>query len=155
MLPLFVGHPVGADTVAALLRAEGFSLQGTSRTTEGARHPGRDGQFHYINEQVKKFTAAGQPVVSIDTKKTATMRSPGREWHRAGQPVRVRAHDFPEKDAQKAVPYGIYDLTADTGWVSAGCGGDTAALALAGRWRPYAVGGWRGPATATRPQPGC
>ena len=63
------GHPVGADTVAALLKAEGFSLQGTSRTTEGARHPDRDAQFRYINGQVKEFTAAGQPVLSVDTKK--------------------------------------------------------------------------------------
>ncbi|ABW12326.1 Rhodopirellula transposase family protein [Parafrankia sp. EAN1pec] len=128
------GHPVGADTVGALLRAEGFSLQGTSRTTEGARHPDRDGQFSYINERVKDFIAAGQPVVSVDTKKKEVLGDyavAGREWHRAGQPVRVRAHDFPEKNAQKAVPYGIYDLTADTGWVSVGCDGDTAAFAVA------------------------
>ncbi|ORT46706.1 transposase, partial [Frankia sp. KB5] len=128
------GHPVGADTVGGLLRAEGFSLQGTSRTTEGARHPDRDDQFRYINERVKEFTAGGQPVVSVDTKKKEVLGDyavAGREWHRKGQPVRVRAHDFPEKGAQKAVPYGVYDLAADTGWVSVGCDGDTAAFAVA------------------------
>jgi Rhodopirellula transposase DDE domain len=128
------GHPVGADTVAALLKAEGFSLQGTSRTTEGARHPDRDAQFRYINDQVKEFTAAGQPVISVDTKKKEVLGEyavAGQEWHRAGQPIRVRAHDFPDKGAQKAVPYGIYDLTADSGWVSVGCDGDTAAFAVA------------------------
>ncbi|WP_405021744.1 ISAzo13 family transposase [Kitasatospora sp. NBC_00070] len=128
------GHQVGPDTVAALLKAEGFSLQGTSRTTEGARHPDRDAQFHYINDRVKEFTAAGQPVISVDTKKKEVLGSyavAGQEWHRSGQPVQVRAHDFPEKDAQKAVPYGIYDLAADAGWVSVGCDGDTAAFAVA------------------------
>lgn len=128
------GHRVGHDTVAALLKAEGFSLQGTSRTTEGARHPDRDAQFHYINDQVKTYLADGQPVISVDAKKKETLGEyavAGREWHRAGQPVRVRAHDFPEKGAQKAVPYGIYDIGADTGWVSVGCDGDTAAFAVA------------------------
>src|ERR671923_2740180 len=94
------GHRVGADTVAALLKAEGFSLQGTSRTSEGARHPDRDAQFRYLNEQVKQFTADGQPVISVDTKKKEVLGQDavgGRAWHRAGQPVRVRAHDFPEK----------------------------------------------------------
>jgi hypothetical protein len=128
------GHPVGADTVAALLKTEGFSLQGTCRTTEGARHPDRDAQFRYVNDRVKEFTADGQPVISVDTKKKEVLGQyavGGREWHRAGQPVRVRAHDFPEKSAHKAVPYGIYDLAADAGWVSVGCDGDTAAFAVA------------------------
>ena len=128
------GHRIGSDTVAALLKAEGFSLQGTSRTTEGARHPDRDAQFGYINAQVKEHAAAGQPVISVDAKKKEVLGGYaviGREWHRAGEPVRVRAHDFPEKDAQKAVPYGIYDLAADTGWVAVGCDGDTAAFAVA------------------------
>jgi len=128
------GHPVSADTVAGLLKAEGFSLQATSRTTEGARHPDRDAQFCYINGRVKEFTVDGQPVISVDTKKKEVLGPyavGGREWHRAGQPVRVRAHDFPDKDAAKAVPYGIYDLAADAGWVSVGCDGDTAAFAVA------------------------
>lgn len=128
------GHRIGHDTVAALLKAEDFSLQGTSRTTEGARHPDRDAQFHYINDRVKEFTEVGQPVISVDAKKKETLGSYaviGNEWHPAGQPVEVRAHDFPEKGAQKAVPYGIYDIGADAGWVSVGCDGDTAAFAVA------------------------
>lgn len=128
------GHRIGPDTVAALLKAEGFSLQGTSRTTEGARHPDRDAQFHYINDQVKAYLADGQPVISVDAKKKETLGNYaviGSEWHRAGQPVEVRAHDFPEKGAQKAVPYGIYDIGADAGWVSVGCDGDTSAFAVA------------------------
>ncbi|MFD9286690.1 ISAzo13 family transposase, partial [Streptomyces mirabilis] len=128
------GHRVASDTVATLLKAEGFSLQGTSRTTEGARHPDRDAQFRYINDQVTAYLADGQPVISVDAKKKETLGNYaviGREWHRAGQPVQVRAHDFPEKGAQKAVPYGIYDIGADTGWVSVGCDGDTSAFAVA------------------------
>lgn len=128
------GFRVGSDTVAALLKEEGFSLQGTSRTTEGARHPDRDAQFRYINGQVEECTAADQPVISVDAKKKEVLGDYaviGREWHRSGEPVRVRAHDYPEKNAQKAVPYGIYDLSADTGWVSVGCDGDTAAFAVA------------------------
>src|SRR4029453_18477423 len=120
------GHPVSADTVAGLLKAEGFSLQATSRTTEGARHPDRDAQFRYVNDRVKEFTADGQPVVSVDTKKKEVLGEyavGGREWHRAGRPVRVRAHDFPDKDAAKAVPYGIYDLAADPGREAGGCDG--------------------------------
>ncbi|MCX4781664.1 ISAzo13 family transposase [Streptomyces sp. NBC_01264] len=128
------GHWVGHDTVAGLLRSEGFSLQGTSRTTEGARHPDRDAQFRYINEQATAHLADGQPVISVDAKKKETLGRyavGGREWHRAGQPVEVRAHDFPEKGALKAVPYGIYDIGTDAGWVSVGCDGDTAAFAVA------------------------
>ncbi|MET8957734.1 ISAzo13 family transposase, partial [Streptomyces sp. NPDC004533] len=113
------GHRIGHDTVAALLKAEGFSLQGTSRTTEGARHPDRDAQFRYINDLVKTYLADGQPVISVDTKKQETLGEyavAGREWHRAGRPVPVRAHDFPEKGAKR---------------VSVGCDGDTAAFAAA------------------------
>lgn len=102
--------------MAALLKAEGFSLQGTSRTTEGARHPDRDAQFRSINDQVTAYLAEGRPVIGVDAKKKETLGNYaviGREWHRAGQPVQVRAHDFPERGAQKAVPYGIYDIGAD------------------------------------------
>lgn len=128
------GFRVGSDTVAALLKEEGFSLQGTNRTTEGARHPDRDAQFHYINGQIQEFTGAGDPVISVDAKKKEVLGNYaviGREWHRSGEPVRVRAHDYPEKNAHKAVPYGIYDLSADAGWVSVGCDGDTSAFAVA------------------------
>jgi hypothetical protein len=128
------GRRVGHDTVAALLKAEGFSLQATSRTTEGARHPDRDAQFRYINDQVTACLADGQPVISVDAKKKETLGRYaviGQEWHRAGHPVEVRAHDFPEKSALKAVPYGIYDIGADAGWVTVGCDGDTSAFAVA------------------------
>jgi hypothetical protein len=128
------GHRIGPDTVAALGKAEGFSLQGTSRTSEGARHPDRDAQFRYINDQVEQFRAAGQPAVSVDTKNKEVLGEDavaGREWHRAGRPVRVRVGDFPDKDAPKAVPYGIDDLAAAAGWVAVGCDGDTAAFAVA------------------------
>ncbi|MFD3941154.1 ISAzo13 family transposase, partial [Streptomyces sp. NPDC058618] len=91
-------------------------------------------QFRYINDRAASFLAAGQPVISVDAKKKETLGNYaviGREWSPAGQPVEVRAHDFPEKGARKAVPYGIYDIGADAGWVSVGCDGDTAVFAVA------------------------
>ncbi|WP_155053910.1 ISAzo13 family transposase, partial [Streptomyces blattellae] len=127
------GHRVSADTVAALLREEGFSLQGNAKTVEGAQHPDRDAQFRYINERAKEFQAAGDPVVSVDTKKkelVGNYKNAGQEWHRAGEPVRVQTHDFPDRELGKAIPYGIYDLAADAGWVSVGCDHDTAAFAV-------------------------
>jgi hypothetical protein len=133
------GHRVGADTVANLLRAEGFSLQGNAKTVEGKQHPDRDAQFHYLNEQTKTHQADGQPVVSVDTKKkelVGEFRNAGREWHPKGEPVEVDVHDFPDKTLGKVVPYGIYDLAADTGWVNVGTDHDTAAFAVASirRW---------------------
>ena len=127
------GHRAGRDTVAQLLRAEGFSLQGTSRTLEGARHPDRDGQFRYISEVVAAFQRAGQPVVSMDAKKkeqVGDFHAPGREWRPAGDPVRVWSHDFPDAAAGKVIPYGVYDLTRNTGWVSVGVDHDTAEFAV-------------------------
>jgi hypothetical protein len=128
------GHRVGPDTVAALLKGQGFSLQGVSRVLEGVRHPDRDAQFRYINTLVGERVAAGGPVVSVDAKKKEVVGDYaviGREWHPKGAPVAVRSHDFPEKDAAKAVPYGVYDLAANTGWVGVGCDGDTAEFAVA------------------------
>jgi hypothetical protein len=128
------GHQVGADTVARLLKAQGFALQGVSRTLEGVRHPDRDAQFRYINQQAGDRIAAGLPVISVDTKKKEVLGEyavPGREWHPKRSPVPVRSHDYPEKNAAKAVPYGIYDLAANAGWVSVGVDGDTAAFAVA------------------------
>ena len=127
------GHRVGRDTVAGLLHREGFSLQGASRTLEGARHPDRDGQFRYINELVEAFQRAGLPVVSVDAKKkelAGEFHNGGREWRPAGDPVPVRSHDFPGPAAGKVVPYGVYDLTRNTGWVSVGIDHDTAAFAV-------------------------
>jgi Rhodopirellula transposase DDE domain len=127
------GHKVGADTVGDLLRAEGFSLQGNAKTIEGQRHPDRDAQFRYINEQVKDYQGAADPVISVDTKKKELIgefKNGGREWRPKGQPVATRTHDFPGDSAGKAVPYGVYDLTADAGWVSVGTDHDTAAFAV-------------------------
>ena len=127
------GHRVGRDTVAGLLHREGFSLQGASRTLEGARHPDRDGQFRYINELVEAFQRAGLPVVSVDAKKkelVGEFHNGGREWRPAGDPVPARSHDFPGPAAGKVVPYGVYDLTRNTGWVSVGIDHDTAAFAV-------------------------
>ncbi|MBT2381137.1 ISAzo13 family transposase, partial [Streptomyces sp. ISL-111] len=121
------GHRASADTVAAVLREEGFSLQGNAKTVEGAQHPDRDAQFRYINDQAKDFQAAGDPVISVDTKKkelVGNYKNAGHQWRREGDPVRVRTHDFPDADLGKAIPYGIYDLTADAGWVNVGTGLD-------------------------------
>jgi hypothetical protein len=127
------GHKVSADTVGDLLRGEGFSLQGNAKTIEGKQHPDRDAQFHYINEQVKAHQAAGEPVVSVDTKKkelAGQFKNAGREWRPKGQPVATHTHDFPQDSLGKAVPYGVYDITGNTGWVSVGTDHDTAAFAV-------------------------
>jgi hypothetical protein len=127
------GHRVGADTVGDLLRAEGFSLQGNAKTIEGQRHPDRDAQFRYISEQVKDHQGTTDPVISVDTKKkelVGQFKNAGREWRPKGQPETARTHDFPGDSVGKAVPYGVYDLTADAGWVSVGTDHDTAAFAV-------------------------
>jgi len=127
------GHRVGADTVGDLLRAEGFSLQGNAKTIEGQRHPDRDAQFRYINEQVKAHQGTADPVVSVDTKKkelVGEFKNAGRQWRPAGEPTATRTHDFPGDSAGKAVPYGVYDLTANAGWVNVGTDHDTAAFAV-------------------------
>jgi hypothetical protein len=127
------GHRISADTVADVLRQEGFSLQGNAKTIEGRQHPDRDAQFRYINDQVAGRLAAGQPVISVDTKKkekVGNFANGGAEWEPAGQPVRVRDHDFPDEELGKAVPYGIYDVAANAGWVNVGTDGDTAAFAV-------------------------
>jgi hypothetical protein len=127
------GHRVSADTVADVLREEGFSLQGNAKTIEGRRHPDRDAQFRYISGQVAGHLAAGQPVISVDTKKkekVGNYANGGREYEPKGRPARVRDHDFPDEELGKAVPYGIYDVAANTGWVNVGTDGDTAAFAV-------------------------
>ena len=127
------GHRVGADTVGDLLRGEGFSLQGNAKTLEGQRHPDRDAQFRYISEQVKAHQETADPVISVDTKKkelVGQLANAGREWRPAGRPVLVNSHDFPQDSAGRAVPYGVYDVTGDTGRVSVGTDHDTAAFAV-------------------------
>jgi Rhodopirellula transposase. len=130
------GHPVSDRTTASLLHQAGYSLQANAKTTEGGQHPDRDGQFGHINDTVAGYLQAGDPVISVDTKKkelvgqTPGYKNNGRDWQPRGEPVRVGVHDFPDPSMPKAVPYGIYDLAANTGWVSVGCDGDTAAFAV-------------------------
>jgi hypothetical protein len=128
------GHQVGADTVAGLLRELGFSLQANAKTLEGAQHPDRDAQFSYLNDRAGEHLAAGDPVISVDTKKkelVGAYKNAGQEWRPAGSPEQVKVHDFIDKELGKANPYGVYDLAADTGWVSVGTDHDTAAFAVA------------------------
>jgi Rhodopirellula transposase DDE domain len=129
------GHPVSAPTVGRLLKGEGFSLQANAKTLEGAQHPDRDAQFRYLNEQVKDHQADGEPVVSVDTKKREQLgRLPmaGREWRPRGQPVKVEDHHFffTGPEVEQAIPYGIYDLTRNTGWVNVGVDHDTCVFAV-------------------------
>ncbi len=127
------GHKVSADTVGDLLREEGFSLQGNAKTTEGAQHPDRDAQFRYISEQARACQVAGDPVISVDTKKkelVGDFANGGKEYRPQGSPVPVRTHDFMDKDLGKAIPYGVYDVAADAGWVNVGTDHDTAAFAV-------------------------
>lgn len=133
------GHPVSDDTVGRLLKQQDYTLQGTRKTVEGAQHPDRDAQFGYLNEQARAHLAAGQPVVSVDTKKKELVgdyANPGQEWQPQGAPVEVKVHDFPDKQLGKAIPYGVYDLGANIGWVGVGTDHDTARFAVAtlGRW---------------------
>jgi hypothetical protein len=133
------GHRVSHQTVAELLDALGYSLQGTRKTKEGASHPDRDAQFAYLNEQVQACQGRGQPVISVDTKKkelVGDFTNRGREWQPAGQPELVRVHDFIDRDLGKAIPYGVYDVAANRGWVSVGTDHDTPAFAVASvrRW---------------------
>ncbi|WP_441955180.1 ISAzo13 family transposase [Nocardia sp. 2TAF39] len=129
------GHPVSAMTVGRLLKAEGFSLQGVAKTLEGAQHPDRDVQFRYVNEQVKQHQAAGEPVISVDTKKREQIgRLPmaGREWRPKGEPVQVEDHHFffSGPEIEQAIPYGVYDLARNTGWVNVGVDHDTSVFAV-------------------------
>src|SRR5262244_3053873 len=128
------GHRISHTKVAQLLEGLGYSLQGTRKTKEGATHPDRNAQFEYINEQVQAFQRRGQPVVSVDTKKkelVGDFAHGGREYQPKGQPEKVRVYDFVDTDLGKAIPYGIYDLTANCGWVRVGLDHDTAEFAVA------------------------
>ncbi len=128
-----LGYRVSTWSVANLLREQGFSLQGNSKTIEGRQHPDRDGQFCHLNAQAVAFAAAGDPVISVDTKKkelVGEFLNKGREWRPQGQPVPVSVHDFKDKELGKVNPYGVYDVNADTGWVSVGIDHDTSAFAV-------------------------
>jgi transposase len=127
------GHPVRERTVNRLLHDLGYSLQANRKTIEGRQHPDRDAQFQHINRRAKAFQGQGQPVVSVDTKKKELVgryRNGGREWQPEGQPEEVRVHDFIDKGSGKVIPYGVYDMAANTGWVSVGVDHDTAEFAV-------------------------
>ena len=129
-----MGHPVSDRTVARMLRAQGFSLQANTKVTEGRQHEDRDAQFRYLAAQVAQHAGAGQPVVSVDAKKkelVGAFKNGGREYQPTGEPEQVNVHDFPDKDLGKAIPYGIYDVSANAGWVSVGVDHDTSAFAVA------------------------
>lgn len=126
-------HPIGPRSVAALLSAAGYSLQANRKTREGASHPDRNAQFEHINACVKRFLKRGQPAISVDTKKkelVGDFKNGGREWRPHGHPEEVRVHDFLDKKLGKAIPYGVYDLLNNQGWVSVGIDHDTAQFAV-------------------------
>jgi hypothetical protein len=128
-----LGHRVSHSSVRTLLQRLGYSLQANRKTREGASHPDRDAQFAYINDQVKAALAAGEPVISVDTKKkelVGDFKNGGREWRPQGQPEAVRVHDFLIPELGRAVPYGVYDIGENAGWVSVGVDHDTASFAV-------------------------
>jgi len=127
------GHSVSQRTVCDLLDQLGYSLQSTRKTREGGKNPDRDKQFQYIAEKVAAYQQAGDPVVSVDTKKKELIgdfKNAGQEWHSKGEPEEVRVYDFIDKDLGKVAPYGVYDITANQGWVSVGIDHDTAEFAV-------------------------
>jgi hypothetical protein len=146
------GFRCGKDAVARMLRAQGYSLQGMAKVLEGRQYPDRDAQFRRINAMIAAFAAAGDPAVSVDAKKKEQLgpfAREGRAWRPAGDPVKVRDHDFPDRDRGKIIPYGVYDIAANRGFVSVGTGHDTAAFAVSALrawWR--AEGSLRYPAAA-------
>jgi len=147
-----LGHRVSHTTVGGLLRSLGYSLQVNRKTREGASHPDRDAQFHYINAQVKAALADGQPAISVDTKKKELIgdfKNAGRTWRPQGAPAPVRVHDFLIPELGRAVPYGVYDIGDNAGWVSVGIDHDTASFAVNAirRWW-QAMGRARYPAAA-------
>src|SRR6516165_9100026 len=127
------GHKVSPTVVSELLRDIGYSLQANSKTREGTQHIDRDAQFRYINTQAMAFLAANEPVISVDTKKkelVGNFKNNGREWRRQGTPELVNVHDFIDPKLKRAVPYGVYDIANNVGWVSVGTDHDTASFAV-------------------------
>ncbi len=136
------GYAVSPQKVGQLLNASGYSLQATQKALEGTEHPDRDAQFEYINDRVDAFHGCGAPVISVDTKKkelVGAFAQGGREWQPSGEPVPVRVHDFLDDALGKVIPYGVYDLAKNTGWVSVGVDHDTPAFAVESiaRWWRY------------------
>jgi hypothetical protein len=127
-----LGHDISHDSVGRSLEEIGYRLQSNRKTEEGSDHPDRDAQFEYINRCIRRFQKRHQPVVSVDAKKrelVGNYRNPGREWRPEGTPLRVRTHDFRDKELGVAIPYGVYDLTRNDGWVSVGIDHNTAEFA--------------------------
>ena len=127
------GHAVCPTVVGHLLRDRGYSLQANSKTREGSRHIDRNAQFEYINTQAKTFLVADEPVISVDTKKkelVGDFKNNGREWRPKGEPEAVNVHDFIDPKLSRAVPYGVYDINSNVGWVSIGTDHDTASFAV-------------------------
>jgi transposase len=123
---------VSENTVRRLLKSAGYSLQGNRKTREGSSHPDRNAQFEHINAMVRALQERGQPAISVDTKKkelVGDFKNNGREWQPKGKPEEVRVHDFMDKELGKAIPYGVYDITKNQGWVSVGIDHDTARFA--------------------------
>jgi hypothetical protein len=128
-----MGHEIGETSVRSLLVELGYSLQANAKVREGTSHPDRNAQFEYINAQAEAFLAANEPVISVDTKKKELVgdyKNGGREWHPKGEPERVQVHDFIDRELGKAIPYGVYDIGRDEGWVSVGIDHDTADFAV-------------------------
>jgi DDE family transposase len=128
-----LGHEVHFTKVAQLLRGLGYSLQANVKTREGTQHPDRDLQFRHINRVATRAVERLEPVISVDTKKkqlVGDFKNAGREWHLKGEPERVRVHDFKDKQLGKAIPYGVYDIATDQGWVNVGIDHDTAQFAV-------------------------
>lgn len=139
------GHALSFYVVGELLHEMGYSLQANRKTRGGSSHPDRDAQFHYLNEQVRVQQERGEPSVSVDTKKkepVGDFKNAGREWRPKGEPEEVRVHDFVIPKQGKAIPYGVYDLSRNEGWVSLGIDHDTASFAVHALERWWEVMGW-------------
>ncbi|MCA9018021.1 MAG: ISAzo13 family transposase, partial [Planctomycetaceae bacterium] len=127
-----ISHPVSSSTVRDLLHQSGYSLQANCKTREGRSHPDRNAQFEFIDRSVSQFLRRGQPAISVDTKKkelVGDFKNGGEEWHPQGSPEEVRTHDFLDKNPGKAIPYGVYDILNNQGWVNVGIDHDTARFA--------------------------
>jgi transposase len=127
------GHQTSHRMVAEMLHDLGYSLQGNRKTLEGSSHPDRDAQFEHINRQAQEYFATSDPVISVDTKKkelVGEFKNGGREWHPKGMADKVKVHDFVEPELGRAIPYGVYDLAANSGWVSVGVDNDTSSFAV-------------------------
>jgi hypothetical protein len=132
------GHPLSPRTVASRLKADDYRLQSNRKTTEGKQYPDRNEQFEYINRQSLRFMGRGEPVVSVDTKKKELVwifANKGREWRPKGKLGEVLVHDFTDNELGKAIPYGVYEVKENEGWVSVGIEHDTAGFAAEALWR--------------------